>query len=470
MLKTSWHNKTYDFSIFRIVGGDLTPRDNPGVRLDMLEFILRNEKDFPRTHKGWVLNAVPDMEYRRKMENLLHDYKQYFIVLPMARKLYLAANNRNQKIVHAIPINKARNLAITHGKNIARFTVVLDGDCFFDEDTWHHITSKIRKDQIGNNIKYYGIPHTRSSIDHILTSNQPLGPLSEPMPVFRDDSSLRFDENIPFGNGDKQRLLYQLGYSQDHFKQHILENQNLCKTFGYVHHLATGDEEIELSLKKRIEVRNISIDSLLHKLDTFVPPIRKPNEYWKNIHGWFDYQGLYSHLIFTAPENATFVEVGSWLGASMCYAATEAKNREKTINFYAVDTWCGTPETSLVAKVQEYGGNEGMIKKFMNHMKNAGVQQMITPLPMTSIEASSKFKDESIDCVFIDASHSYEDVKNDIKYWYPKIKKSGIIAGHDYVPGHPESDIGVVKAVNEFFKFQELEIGPAGRTWLHRKK
>jgi hypothetical protein len=67
----------------------------------------------------------------------------------------------------------------------------------------------------------------------------------------------------------------------------------------------------------------------------------------------------------------------------------------------------------------------------------------ITDIKSISWEAANLFEDNSVDFVFIDADHSYESVKKDIKNWLPKIKKNGIIAGHDF---HAES---VSSAVNE---------------------
>jgi hypothetical protein len=49
--------------------------------------------------------------------------------------------------------------------------------------------------------------------------------------------------------------------------------------------------------------------------------------------------------------------------------------------------------------------------------------------------------------VYIDASHEYEYVKQDILNWLPKVKLGGIICGDDYTRGWP----GVVLAVNEIF-------------------
>ena len=38
---------------------------------------------------------------------------------------------------------------------------------------------------------------------------------------------------------------------------------------------------------------------------------------------------------------------------------------------------------------------------------------------------------QSIDVLFIDGSHEYNDVKADFEAFYPKVKKGGIIAFHD---------------------------------------
>jgi len=72
-----------------------------------------------------------------------------------------------------------------------------------------------------------------------------------------------------------------------------------------------------------------------------------------------------------------------------------------------------------------------------------------------SVEAAKKIADELLDFVYIDGEHSYEAVSQDIPTWYPKVKKGGIVGGHDYTPDYFP---GVVKAVDEFARINKIKI------------
>jgi len=63
-----------------------------------------------------------------------------------------------------------------------------------------------------------------------------------------------------------------------------------------------------------------------------------------------------------------------------------------------------------------------------------------------SVNAATKFDDNSLIMVYLDADHSYEAVRADLAAWFPKVKTGGIIAGHDYLA----EEYGVRKAVDEF--------------------
>ena len=68
-----------------------------------------------------------------------------------------------------------------------------------------------------------------------------------------------------------------------------------------------------------------------------------------------------------------------------------------------------------------------------------------TFLRMTSDEAATHIPDGSLDFVFIDGLHTYDQVKIDCQNFYPKVKSGGLFAGHDYTIID-----GVHNAVNEF--------------------
>lgn len=69
-----------------------------------------------------------------------------------------------------------------------------------------------------------------------------------------------------------------------------------------------------------------------------------------------------------------------------------------------------------------------------------------------------------LDYVYIDGNHSYEYVKKDINLYYPKVKKTGILAGHDFC-GKQIND--VCRAVYEFSsKKQKHLFGDVSDWWI----
>ena len=63
----------------------------------------------------------------------------------------------------------------------------------------------------------------------------------------------------------------------------------------------------------------------------------------------------------------------------------------------------------------------------------------------SSDDAVFDFKDNSLDFVFIDGLHTYEQVKKDCDNYWPKLKSGGIMIGHDFARIE-----GVNRAANEF--------------------
>ncbi len=88
-----------------------------------------------------------------------------------------------------------------------------------------------------------------------------------------------------------------------------------------------------------------------------------------------------------------------------------------------------------------------------------------TPIKKYSHEAVKDFEDESCDIVFLDMDHIYEGIKLDIELWLPKVKRGGILAGHDYIcEGYPDVKI----AVDELLGEENIKKSGGG-CWIYEK-
>lgn len=76
-----------------------------------------------------------------------------------------------------------------------------------------------------------------------------------------------------------------------------------------------------------------------------------------------------------------------------------------------------------------------------------------------SVETASRFEDGQLDFVYLDAAHDYENVVADLNAWAPKIRKGGILSGHDYMDAKwASTDFGVKAAVDEYAQRHNLKV------------
>lgn len=167
-----------------------------------------------------------------------------------------------------------------------------------------------------------------------------------------------------------------------------------------------------------------------------------------NTNNWFNYQDYYDKI--SDKNFSIFVEVGVWKGHSISYLTNKLKEKNKidSCKIYAVDLFEDTVCPIITTSEQTKSEIKYINEIYNEYLKITNTRDNITDIKSYSWEAAKFFEDESIDFCFIDADHSYESVKKDILSWYPKIKKGGIIAGHDYSTYHP----GVIKAIDELIK------------------
>lgn len=55
----------------------------------------------------------------------------------------------------------------------------------------------------------------------------------------------------------------------------------------------------------------------------------------------------------------------------------------------------------------------------------------------TTSEEMNQAVEGSFDLVFIDGPHTYKNVNNDLRIWVPRVRRGGIVAGHDFTCRHP---------------------------------
>jgi predicted O-methyltransferase YrrM len=190
--------------------------------------------------------------------------------------------------------------------------------------------------------------------------------------------------------------------------------------------------------------------------------------FYENIHGWFTFPTLYSQVTSHYPKDSHFVEIGVWKGKSAAFMAVEIINSGKNIRFDCVDTWEGSEEhidpNSGFFEPNLVNDKDWLYKHFLENI--SPVKEIITPIRKPSLEAVKLYDDESLDFVFIDAAHDYENVLKDIQAWYHKVKPiTGVISGHDYSWG-PE----VKKAVHDFFDPLGMHVQEIEGCWVVIKK
>lgn len=174
-------------------------------------------------------------------------------------------------------------------------------------------------------------------------------------------------------------------------------------------------------------------------------------------HGFYANAAPMEHLLRTKKVK-TVIEVGAWLGSSTRHIASVIPEDGKV---YAIDHWQGS--------IEHQEGNNAYYKalpylyqQFLSNVIHAGLTNKIIPLQMSSLEAAqhlSETLDERPDMVYLDASHDYRSVYEDLCAWYPFVQNYGILCGDDW------SWVSVRKAVKQFAKERNLRLKSHGNFW-----
>jgi len=158
--------------------------------------------------------------------------------------------------------------------------------------------------------------------------------------------------------------------------------------------------------------------------------------HWSEIEGWFQWRSGQEEAVRRFPEGSRFVEVGNYLGRSLCSLGEVVKLSGKSFTVVGVDTCLGSgPEGPNrkdyhAAAVAQGGGT--LAGTLHRNVLECGLGDVITLIVAESLTAARLFADASVDWVHLDARHDYAGLTADIRAWLPKVKPGGWLSGDDY--------------------------------------
>ena len=156
-------------------------------------------------------------------------------------------------------------------------------------------------------------------------------------------------------------------------------------------------------------------------------------------------------------KGKVMIEMGSYAGDSTVIFAEFCKE------VYAIDPWKTgmnlSEGTTFGEVVYMYPNVEEAFDDKVRAFSN------IQKIKAFDYDALVEFKKGSLDFVYIDSMLTYEATKRRLKDWLPKIKKDGIIGGHDFNDHFP----GVAKAVREVIGEPDKIYTDSGNSWMKYK-
>lgn len=152
---------------------------------------------------------------------------------------------------------------------------------------------------------------------------------------------------------------------------------------------------------------------------------------------FFYFKNYYDKLAKQLKKGDVFVELGSYKGESIKYLNSITKG----VELYTIDKFI--PEA-------EYLRGEEYFDCFLNNIKRTKIKY----IKGDTVETAEEFRDNSIDAIFFDASHTAEGLEAEIKAWLPKLKEDAIVAGDDY--GHFAFP-GIQQVVGKYFDIELMD-------------
>lgn len=150
------------------------------------------------------------------------------------------------------------------------------------------------------------------------------------------------------------------------------------------------------------------------------------------------------------PKNLVVAEIGTQTG----YFAKALLKEIRPKELHLIDPWVHHEDADYVVDPANVNQNQqDKIYQEVEGTFKSEIEQGLVHLHRDySPAASLRFPDQYFDMIYIDAMHYHAAVLADLVAWAPKLKPSGILAGHDFCEFDvsAQMNFGVVSAVSTF--------------------
>lgn len=141
------------------------------------------------------------------------------------------------------------------------------------------------------------------------------------------------------------------------------------------------------------------------------------------------------------------------------------------LQLIGVDPYKQHPQASYVyhAEVRKWDQN------YLDKIKKQALERLqgkdFRLIQNFSENAADEVPDNSLDFVYIDADHSYDFIMLDVIKWGRKVKKGGILAGHDYYYDKNTSGrrAKVTQAINDYTRIHGINFFITGEDHYHER-
>lgn len=155
--------------------------------------------------------------------------------------------------------------------------------------------------------------------------------------------------------------------------------------------------------------------------------------------------GLYEMIKRYFHEDYVMAEIGSFQGTSTLFFSLFAKK------VYSVDCYdYHVPPSGRIPEMDAMFVEAEKI--FIDRTKDV---HNIVKIRKPSVEAAKDFEEDSLDCVYVDAEHIYDYIREDVRAWKDKVKHGGVLCGHDFDHNHSES---IRRILTEFDLMNNLTV------------